>query len=415
MTTTIEQVPEHLVTDYDVFDPALCIPVDTMQERSSELAELGPVVYSTAHGGHWLVTRYEEVHQILHDPQTFSSYPNSIVNAGQGRLLPLELDPPDHTVFRNVLQPMFSPTRMKALEAEIRTIVTELIDGFIEQGECEFVRQFAHELPSRVFLAQMGLPLSDAPLFTDWTTKALVGKPGGTEEESNAVRGQVLQELGVYFAGVIATRKGEVLTEKSDVTSVIVNTPITLEGEDERHLTEDELQRLFLLVLIAGLHTTQGSLGWGMMHLSSHPEVRARLIADPSLIDDAVEEILRIEAAVAPGRRVTREIELGGVTLRENDQLLMLLCAANRDAEVFDDPDGITLERNPNKHLSFGGGRHRCIGSHLARVELRIGLEQIHRRLPDYELSAVPVFHSSQTRGVLAMPIRFTPGPRSTA
>src|SRR5581483_3375286 len=211
MATTVAEVPAHLITDYDVFDPSLCIPTDVMQERSAELAMLGPVVFSTAHGGHWLVTRYEEVHQILHHPQTFSSYPNSIVNAGMGRLLPLELDPPDHQVFRNVLQPMFSPTRMKALEQEIQTIVTELIDGFIERGECEFVDEFAHELPSRVFLAQMGLPLEDAPLFTDWTTKALVGKPGGTEEESNAVRAGVLQELGAYFANVIESRKGEQL------------------------------------------------------------------------------------------------------------------------------------------------------------------------------------------------------------
>jgi cytochrome P450 len=414
MTTAVGDIPQHLITDYDVFDPMLCIPVDTMQQRSAELAKIAPVVYSTAHGGHWLVTRYEEVHRILHDPETFSSYPNSIVNAGMGRLLPLELDPPDHTVFRNVLQPMFSPIRMRALEEEIRTIVTELIDGFIEQGECEFVEEFAHELPSRVFLAQMGLPLADAPLFTDWTTKALIGKPGGTEEESNAVRGGVLQELGAYFANVIDDRREQTVDENSDVTSVIINTPIKLEGEPlERNLTDEELQRLFLLVLIAGLHTTQGSLGWGMMHLAAHPEERAKLVANPELVDDAVEEILRIEAAVAPGRRVTKDVEIGGVTMHEDDQLLMLLCSANRDGGVFADPDDVSVDRNPNKHLSFGGGRHRCIGSHLARVELRIAFGEILRRLPDWELTESALFHSSQTRGVLRMPIRFSPGRRS--
>lgn len=412
-TTTVDLVPERLITDYDVFDPSLCIPVDTMQERSAALAEIGPVVFSTAHGGHWLVTRYEEVHQILHDPQTFSSYPNSIVNAGQGRLLPLELDPPDHTAFRNVLQPMFSPQRMKALEDRMRDIVAELVDNFIERGRAEFVAEFAHELPSRVFLAQMGLPLEDAPLFTDWTTKALIGKPGGTEEESNQVRGEVLQAVAGYFADVIAARRGEELTDESDVTSVMINTPITLEGQAARRLTDDELQRLFLLVLIAGLHTTQGSMGWGMMHLARHPEARQRLIDDPSLLPDAIEEILRIEAAVAPGRRVTRDVEIGGVTMRADDQLLMLLCSANRDAEVFDDPDGLSLDRKPNRHLSFGGGRHRCIGSHLARVELTIAFDELLRRIPDYELDGPPMFHSSQTRGVLAMPITFTPGPRS--
>jgi cytochrome P450 len=303
------------------------------------------------------------VHQILHDPETFSSYPNSIVAAGGGRLLPLELDPPDHTAFRNVLQPMFSPPRMAALETEMRTIITELIDSFIERGECEFVAEFAHELPARVFLAQMGLPVADAPLFSEWTQTLLVGAPGGSEEESTAARGQAMMDLGMSFATVIAERRGQPLSASSDVTSLIINSPLKLEDEPERLLTD--------------------------------------------------EEILRIEAAVAPGRRVTRDCELGGIQLKADDQLLMLLCAANRDADAFDDPEQLSLERKPNRHLSFGGGRHRCIGSHLARVELRIAFEEIHRRLPDYELADPPVFHSTQTRGVLSMPIRFTPGTRS--
>src|SRR5262245_29438164 len=124
--TTPEEAPEHLVVDFDIFDPNLCIPEDTIQERVAEMAELGPVVYSPHHGGHWIVTQYEQVHDILHDPQTFSSYPNSLVNASQGALIPLEIDPPDHTAYRNVLQPMFSPQRMKALEPEIRVLVTDL-------------------------------------------------------------------------------------------------------------------------------------------------------------------------------------------------------------------------------------------------------------------------------------------------
>src|SRR6266542_4819353 len=157
MSTSVAEAPAHLVVDFDIFDPTLCIPEDTIQERAAELAQLGPVVYSTAHGGHWLVTRYAEVHDVLHDPQLFSSNPNFILHAGGDRFLPLETDPPEHTAYRNVLQPMFSPQRMKALEQEIRAIVTDLIDGFIERGECEFVSEFAHELPARVFLAQMGL------------------------------------------------------------------------------------------------------------------------------------------------------------------------------------------------------------------------------------------------------------------
>jgi cytochrome P450 len=138
------------------------------------------------------------------------------------------------------------------------------------------------------------------------------------------------------------------------------------------------------------------------------------LIDDPSLLPDAVEEILRLEAAPFPGRRATRDCELGGVQIKKDDMLMLSLCAANRDGEEFPAPDEVSFDRKPNRHLTFGGGRHRCVGSHLARLQLTIAFEEIHKRLPDYELDGEPQFHSSQTRGVLSMPIKFTPGPRST-
>jgi cytochrome P450 len=410
--TTADQVPTELVVDFDIFDPNLCVPDDTIQARIAEMAERGPLVFSTAHGGHWVVTHYQEVHDVLHDPKTFSSYPNSLVNAGQGALLPLEADPPEHTAYRGVLQPLFSPQRMKELEPEIRAIVTELIDGFIEDGQAEFVSDFAHELPARVFLALMGLPYEDAPKFTEWSETILRGEPGGTAEESEAARTRVIQELAAYFGAVIAEHRGQTVEDDSDVVTVAVNTPIEIGGET-RVLTDEELIQLFMLTLLGGLHTTQGSLGWGIMHMSGSPDARRRLIENPELLEDAVEEILRIEAAPFPGRRATRDVELGGVQIKKDDMLMLSLCGANRDAEQFPHPNEVSFDRKPNRHLTFGGGRHRCIGSHLARRQLTIAFEEIHKRLPDYELAGKPQFHSSQTRGVLAMPIRFTPGERS--
>src|SRR5581483_1525192 len=190
MPTTVTEAPENLVVDFDVYDPNLTIPEDRFQEAIGELAARGPVVFSQTHGGHWIVTGFDAVKQVLADPDTFSSYPNNIVNAGMGKFIPLELDGAEHMAYRNVLQPLFNPSRMKAIEDEIRTIVNELIDGFIERGRCEFVSEFAHELPARVFLAMMGWPLEDAPMFSEATQAPLVGKPGGTEEESAAVRAQ---------------------------------------------------------------------------------------------------------------------------------------------------------------------------------------------------------------------------------
>jgi cytochrome P450 len=415
MPTTSAEAPKGLVVDFDVYDPRLTMPEDHFQDRVAEIAQLGPLVFSTAHGGHWLVTRFEEVRTVLGDPATFSSYPNNLVDAGQGKFIPLELDPPEHDAYRNVLQPLFNPSRMKAVEDEIRVIVNELIDGFIEDGQCEFVSAFSHELPARVFLALMGWPLEDAPKFSAWTDAALMGKPGASEEENVQVRAEAAGAVFEYFGQVIDDRRGKPLDSGVDVTTIIVNTPLQLDDE-ERLLTDEELTRLLFLVLIAGLHTTKGALAWGIMYLSANPDARQRVIDDPSLLPEALEEVLRLEAAVSPGRRATKDVEIGGVSVREGDQLLLMYCAANRDGDHFTDPGAFRLGRDPNDHLSFGGGRHRCIGRHLARREMRIAFEEIHRRMPDYAASKEqpPVFHPSQTRGPVMMPISFTPGAKES-
>ncbi|MCX4098451.1 cytochrome P450 [Nocardia sp. alder85J] len=406
--TTAAKVPGNLVVDFDIYDQSMAMPVDTVPQRVAELASKGPVVYSTAHGGHWIVTRYQEIHDVLRDPETFSSYPNNLVSttAGFGKFLPLELDPPEHTGYRRALQPLFSPQRMQALEDDIRAVINELIDAFANTGEAEFITAFAHELPTRVFLTLMDWPLADAAMFTEATDIVLTGIPGASEEESNQARGTAAFRMLGYFQQMIDARRANPGT---DVTSTIIHTEVEL-ADGTRLLTDEELNRMFFLLLIAGLHTVQGSLAWSIMHLSNNPEQRRELVADPTLIPSAVEEILRIEAAVIPGRRATRAVELGGVTIAEGDQLILLLCSANRDAAEFAQPDALQLDRRPNRHLSFGAGAHRCLGSHLARVELRLALEEIHRRIPDYALveSDPPILHASQVRGCVRLPITFT-------
>ncbi|NMO91604.1 cytochrome P450 [Actinomycetospora sp. TBRC 11914] len=408
-TTTLGEVPEHLVVDFDVYDPELTMPFDRMQEEVARLAALGPVVYSTAHGGHWVVTHYDEVHRILRDPVTFSSYPNNLVDAGGGKFLPIEYDPPEHTAYRKALQPLFNPSRMRALEDRIREIVNDLVDGFATKGSAEYVAEFAHELPARVFLALMGWPIEDAPLFTEATDVAMNGKPTDTTpEEAAQSRTEAAYSMFEYFGRVIAARRsGEI---RDDITAEIMDFRLELDDET-RPPTDDELSRMFFLLLVAGLHTVQGSLAWAVVHLAAHPEQRDRLVADPSLVPGAVEEILRVEAAVSAGRRATADIEIGGVTIRGGDQLLLMLCGANRDGSEFRDPDDVDVQRFPNRHLSFGSGPHRCLGSHLARVELRIAIEELNRRIPDYrpDPDEPPVVVPTQIRGFRSLPIRFTP------
>ncbi|ADP81387.1 cytochrome P450 [Pseudofrankia inefficax] len=416
MTTIPAAVPDRLRVDFDIYDPALAAPVDVMQETMAGLAARGPVVWSSAYGGHWVVTGYAEAHSVLRDHETFSSWPNNLVLRDAGvPMIPLEIDPPDHTAFRHALQPLFAPTRMRALEDQIRTIAGDLIDGFASSGGAEFVAQFAHELPTRVFLALMGWPLDDAPMFTTATDAILLGVPGGTEEESNAARLQAQQQLFGYFANVVATRRGG-SSPDSDVTAAIIETPVPF-ADGPRQLTDAELCNMFFLLLVAGLHTVQGSLAWSLVHLAANPDQRQRLLDDPSLLKGAVEELLRIEAAVAMGRRVTRDTSLSDVELKAGDQVLVLLAAANRDEHEFDEPVEVRIDRSPNRHLSFGVGVHRCLGSHLARIELQVALEELLRRIPDYRLDPdrPVVSHGSQVRGVVQLPILFTPEPALAA
>jgi cytochrome P450 len=408
MTTAMDRVPPNLVTDFDVYEPSLATPVDVFQQRVAELAAKGPVVYSPAYGGHWLVTRYKEIQQVLTDPETFSSYPNNLVTpADFGKFIPLELDPPEHTAYRHVLQPLFSPQRMKKLSDDIRTVVNELVDEFAPKGQAEFISEFAHELPARVFLALMDWPLEDAALFAEATDVVLFGKPGGTQEESDQARIAAGLTVAGYFQKVIEDRRSN---PREDATSTLINTEVAL-PDGTRLLEDQELFLMFYLLLMGGLHTVQGSLAWAIVHLVNNPTQRDLIVADPAVIPRAVEEILRIEAAIAAGRRATRDVELGGVSIAEGDQLLLMLCSANRDPDAFAHPTDFDINRSPNRHLSFGAGVHRCLGSHLGRVELTIALEELHRRIPDYQLveSDPPVFHSTQVRGCLRMPITFTP------
>ncbi|HTK60952.1 MAG TPA: cytochrome P450 [Pseudonocardia sp.] len=412
MPTTVADVPPNLVVDFDVYDAKHTIPVDRMQEHVGELAKIGPLVWSTAHGGHWVVTHYREVHEILRQPELFSSFPNNLVNAAAGKFMPLEIDPPDHTAYRQALQPLFNPARMRALEEEIRRIVTELIDDFAPKGSAEYVSEFAHELPSQVFLALMGWPKEDAPMFAEAADIALNGRPGDTPEQANQSRMESALQMYGYFVNIINERrpKLEAGEPPSDITAEIMAQTLSL-SDGERPLNDEELGRSFFLLLMGGMHTVQGSLAWALMHLSQNPEQRRLLIEDPSKVPAAVEEILRLEAQVAAGRRATADVEIGGVQVKADDQMLVMLCSANRDAAEFDNPDEMHIERSPNRHLTFGSGPHRCLGSHLGRLELRIAIEELNKRIPDYRLDPdnPPEVTPSQVRSVQKLPIVFTP------
>jgi cytochrome P450 len=364
------------------------------------------VAWSNSHGGHWVLTRYTDIHEVNRCPQTFSNNPVGIPpNLGQDQpLIPLEIDPPEHTSYRQILTPLFSPARMNALELTIRSLVTDLIDGFAARGHCDVIEEFARPLPAQVFLGLMGWPQEDAPQLLKWTYDVIEGKPGGTDEESNEVRTAAGLEIYTYFA--------ELLDQAYDTPGDDVISQLTRARFDgERELSQFEILNIVFIVMLGGLHTVTGTLGNILIYLAEHPDQRDRLVDDPALIPSAVEELLRWESIVAPARRVTERVTVGGVEMEPGDRVLVALGSAGRDPGEFPDADEVILDRVPNRHLAFGSGPHRCLGSHLARVELRVALEEIHRRLPDYELvpGEAPVLKLHQVKGVERLKLRFTP------
>lgn len=363
-----------------------------------------PVAHSTEYGGHWVFTRYSDIHAIVRDPETFSSEcVNVPPTIGQeGPMIPLENDPPEHTTYRKLITPLFSPTRMAALEPEVRRIVNELLDDMAGKERTDFITDFAKPLPTRVFLALMGWPQEHAPQFHEWTDTIVMGKPGASEEESTAVRTEAAMEVYAYFAEMIDNLQENPNESGDSVTDVLMNAKF-----GDRELTQFEMLNMFFVMMIGGLHTVQGQLAHSVIYFAEHPEKRRQLVEDPDLVPSAVEEMLRYESAVTPARVVQQDVQVDGVQLRSGDRLLIPLGAADRDPDVFGDPDEVDLSRDPNPHLAFGGGRHRCLGSHLARIELRVAFEELHRRFPDYRLDPHEAPHRqlSQVKGVEKLPL----------
>lgn len=399
MSSKLEEIPKHLIVDFDITDPALADP----HRRLAEIQATTPIAYAPYHGGYWLITRYDDVHEVARTFEIFSNECVSVPKAMVERSIPLEYDPPEHTAYRQILNPLFSPARMQALGQQIRVRATQLIDAFAERGECDFISEFAHPLPTATFLDLVGWPQEDASLFSDWTEDILVGRPGAPGDEDTAVRMKASQEVFAYFQEMVAARRQ---TPGDDATSILINSSYN----GERPLTEQELLASLWLLMLGGLHTVRGVLGFGLLQLMAHPSQRQRITDDPGLIPAAVEEMLRLEAPVTAGRIIAKPTEFRGVTMNPGDMVLVFLSAANRDPDHFPEPDDFRLDRGSNRHLTFSGGPHRCVGSHLGRVELVVAMEEIHRRFPDYRLAENTVLrrHHGQVRGIYGLPIEFT-------
>lgn len=336
-----------------------------------EATKAGPLFYSPVNRGFLVASDFDTVRHVLQDFKVWSNLPSTIIYTKQPVILdvpPLTMDPPDHTKYRRALAPLFSPKAVAHLEGRIREICHELIDAILEKGSCDFTKDFAALLPALFFLEWLGLGTEDVDRMFHLAERATFDFP--TQEERNDIEAQI----DFIVRGAMHARRDD---PRNDLATAFVQ--MKVEGED---IPEDLLVGMAKLAFIAGQETTSTQLGYIMWHLTQHPEDRQLLIDDPSRIPDAVEELMRFYNTGGSAGRVARQDgELNGFPIKAGDRIFIARCGADRQLA----PE-VQLTRSGVPHSAFGLGIHRCIGSHVARLEMQIGLEVWHERIPNYRL-----------------------------
>jgi cytochrome P450 len=326
-----------------------------------------------------MVASREAVEQTLRNHKVFSS--EGFLDLGNTRpLIPMSIDPPRHKDYRKLLDPLFAPKRMDAIEDDVAMRVNHFIDKFIDRGECNFTEELAELFPSAVFLGLMGLPWEDLGTLMRFRDGIL--RPGDLTQDPDerlvAMRKNA-EDIYDFFGSVLDERE---VKPEEDILSHFLQAEI-----DGQKLTRHDILDICFLFLIAGLDTVSDTLTCFYAHLATHPEDRLRIVKDPAIIPSAVEELLRWETPVPMLLRMANaDGEVCGQAVKAGSMVTISLGAANIDAAGIADPFEVRLDREINPHLAFGGGVHRCLGSHLARRELRVTLREWHRRIPEYSL-----------------------------
>jgi len=362
--------------------------------------------------------RAERIEGVVHlyrmaDIVAINRHPAVTAQGGRGGsfgndnpLIPLEIDGEDHRKWRRLLDPMFSPKQVARLEDSVRMLAAELIEKFADSGHADLAAQFCVPLPCLIFLRFVGAPVEDLDFFLAFKDGVIHPK-GDTQEEIDANMAEAGGKLLEYFAGFLAKRRAE--TEPAeDIIYKLLHSEV--EGQP---LTDLELLNILFLFMFAGLDTVTSSMSCTFAWLAQHPEERQRLVDDPSLIPAAVEEIMRYESPVPSGTRYSdkEDIDLGdGLVIKKGEAMHMVWAAANVDPDVFPAPLTVDFSRRPN-HIVFASGTHRCLGSHLARLEMRLAVEEFLKRIPDYSIALEEelVYDNIAVRNVTYLPIAFKP------
>lgn len=363
------------VVHFDITAPR---PIGAYFDELGELREKAPIVWNTYGGGFWMFMDQNTVRDAFQDYEVFSSEATiPTVPEPDWHWIPTMENPPQHTEYRHVLLDVFSPRRVRQLEPAIRKDARDFIEAFKGNGSCEFVSEFARPFPTKVFLRILGLPEEDTQMFADWVEDVFSGL-GATDD---AVDKMAAAQAGIrqYFVELLADRKANPRDPDEDFFTHLVQATV-----GDRPLTDEEFLNIAGVLVLAGLDTVKSQLGYMFHYLAENPGDRARIVAEPEIVPTAVEEFLRAFSIVMDGRKIVKDTEFYGCPIKSGEMVMLSLPSAGRDPEEFEDADKVKIDRKINRHLAFAAGPHRCLGAHLARIELAVALEEWHKLIPDY-------------------------------
>jgi cytochrome P450 len=399
-----KQPVRDFATDWDHTDPQW---VNDPYPIWEDLRGRCPVAHTDRYGGGWFPTTHEMVSSIANDTEHFTSrmvvvvnnkYPPNFIPAPIGGAPPITSDPPFHAIARRVILPAFAPGPVNALEPQIRALCNKHLDQMEGREFVDGGMDYAQYIPPGVIASMLGFPPEDEEIFRDiiHLILDLIDLP-------SEVRGPMFEPVGEYFAKQI---DDHVENPRDDLTSYLLNVEVGGKKLERQHVSGT-----IVLILVAGIDTTWSAIGSAIWHLARHPDDLARLVNEPELLPVAVEEFLRFYAPVTMARLVAEDYEFFGCPMKKDDWVLLGFPAANRDPEAFDDAERFIIDRAANRHAAFGLGIHRCVGSNLARLELRVAIEEFIKRFPRFELADrdAVTWAPGQVRGPRHLPLRVLP------
>ncbi|MFT7622290.1 MAG: cholest-4-en-3-one 26-monooxygenase [Myxococcota bacterium] len=401
----------------EIYDPDVYV-AGVPHEDFAKLRADAPVSFQPENGiiygglkgpGFWAITKYDDIVAVSRNPQVFSSWLGGTNVPDQEemdleyiRMLVVNMDPPQHTKFRALVRKGFAPRQVQKMKDGSNGWVTQTLDAAPVNETIDFVKTVAAEVPLQILAEVMGIPQEDRGKIFDWSNR-LIGFDDPEFQTSMEDAREAAAEVWFYANERAEERRG---TDATDLISLLVNG--TVDGEP---MTEMEFDAFFLMLCVAGNETTRNTLSGGLLALLEHPDQMARLWNDPSLVDSAVEEMLRWVTPVMHFRRTTTEdTVIRGTHIPKGDKVVMFYSSGNRDEEHFPDPFKFDIGRTPNYHLAFGNGEHFCLGAHLARLELRLTVKQMVERYSKIELMGEPRrLRSNFINGIKELPVKLTP------